>query len=239
MQPMPSSPSTSSRSGSIHRFSIEYEGWWMSDRRPERAHDRRRLAGLLRRVRGDARVERLALPHGRVERAHRLLERRVRVEAVRVEDVDVVEAHPREALVEAREQVLARAPLAVRPGPHVVAGLRRDDELVAVRPQVVREDPAEVLLGRAGRRPVVVREVEVRDAEIERAAHDRALRVERPVWPKLCQRPSEITGSCRPLRPQRRYCIAVVAVVGGDVGHRVIFARETKASAGLSRRSPR
>ena len=41
-------------------------------------------------------VERLALADGRVERAHRLLERRVRVEAVRVEDVDVVEAHPRE-----------------------------------------------------------------------------------------------------------------------------------------------
>ena len=37
-----------------------------------------------------------ALPcaDGGVERAHRLLERRVRVEAVRVEDVDVVEAHP-------------------------------------------------------------------------------------------------------------------------------------------------
>ena len=80
-----------------------------------------------------------ALPgsHGRVERAHRLLERRLGIEAVRVEDVDVVELHAREALVEAREEVLARAAVAVRAGPHVVAGLRRDDELVAERAQVL------------------------------------------------------------------------------------------------------
>ena len=30
MQPMPSSPSTSSRSGSIQRLSSEYDGWWIS-----------------------------------------------------------------------------------------------------------------------------------------------------------------------------------------------------------------
>src|SRR5437899_80496 len=29
MQPIPSSPRTSRRSGSIHRFSIAYQGWWM------------------------------------------------------------------------------------------------------------------------------------------------------------------------------------------------------------------
>src|SRR5438270_627110 len=41
------------------------------DRRPEVAHDRRRLARLPRRVRGDARVERLPPPHRGVEGAHR------------------------------------------------------------------------------------------------------------------------------------------------------------------------
>jgi hypothetical protein len=30
MQPTPSSPSASSSSGSIQRFSSEYEGWWIS-----------------------------------------------------------------------------------------------------------------------------------------------------------------------------------------------------------------
>ena len=30
MQPIPSSPSTSSSSGSIQRLSSEYDGWWIS-----------------------------------------------------------------------------------------------------------------------------------------------------------------------------------------------------------------
>ena len=45
------------------------------------------------------------------DRAERLLERRAGVKAVRVEDVDLVEPHPFQALIEARQQVLARAPL--------------------------------------------------------------------------------------------------------------------------------
>ena len=216
MQPTPSSPSVSSSSGSIQRFSSEYDGWWIRSGVPRRVEDRVRLARLLGRVRRDAGVQRLARAHRRVERAHRLLERRVGVEPVRVEDVDVVEAHPRERLVERREQVLARAPLAVRPGPHVVAGLRRDHELVAVRPQVVAQHPPERLLGRAVRRPVVVREVEVRDAEVERrAAGSRGAVSSGRSPPKLCQSPSEIAGSLRPLAAAAAVAHLVVAVRGG------------------------
>ena len=96
------------------------------DRRAETAHDLAPPPRSSRPSRTRSGVERLALADGGVERAHRLLERRVRVEAVRVEDVDVVELHAPQALVEAREQVLARAAVAVRARPHVVAGLRRD-----------------------------------------------------------------------------------------------------------------
>ena len=39
--------------------------------------------------------------------------------------------------------------------------------------------------------------------------------------PKLCQRPSEIAGSTRPLPPQPVVAHLVVAIVGGDVGHRI------------------
>ena len=198
MQPTPSSPTASSSSGSIQRLSIEYDGWWMRSGVPRS----RRIAAASRvcsrRVGRDADVERLARAHRRVERAHRLLERRVGIEPVRVEDVDVVEPHPREALIEAREQVLPRAPLAVRPRPHVVARLRRDDELVAERPQVAREERAERLLGRAVRRPVVVREVEVGDPEVERAPHDGAARLERPVTSEV---PPESQRDRRQLQP--------------------------------------
>ena len=145
--------------------------------------------GPFRPVGGDPDVARLAAAHGRVERAHRLLERRVGVEAVRVEDVDVVEAHPAQALLEAREQVLARAPLAVGAGPHVVAGLGRDHELVAERRKSSAMDAPEVDLGAAVGRPVVVGQVEVGDAEVERAAQDRAAVGQRAVVAEVLPQP--------------------------------------------------
>jgi hypothetical protein len=147
--------------------------------RSEPPQDGRGLRGPVRRVVRYARVEGLALPHRLVERHHRLFERRLGVEAVGVEDVHVLEAHPLQALVEAREQVLPGAPLAVGPGPHEVAGLRGDDELVAVRAEIEVQEAAHRLLGGAGGRAVVVGEIEVGHAPVEGATHDGAPVLER------------------------------------------------------------
>ena len=123
-----------------YRLNRLYEGWWISRGTPSE----RRIAAASRvfapsTTRSD--VEGLALPDRGGERPHRLLERRVEVEAVRVEDVEVVDAHPAKALVQARQHVLARpAALAVRPRPHVPARLARDDQLVAVRSEVLAKD---------------------------------------------------------------------------------------------------
>ena len=85
-----------------------------------------------------------------------------------VENIHVRQSHAAQALVEAGEEVLARAEVAVRPRPHVVAGLGRDQEFVAVRTEVAGQDLTKRLLRRAVGRAVVVGEVEVRDAEIKR-----------------------------------------------------------------------
>jgi hypothetical protein len=61
-------------------------------RRAELAQDPRGLRGALRRVRGDRRIQRLALPDRGVQGALGLLKRRARVGAVMVKDVDVVQA---------------------------------------------------------------------------------------------------------------------------------------------------
>ena len=176
MQPAPTRSRVSSRrSCSIQRLSIEYDGWWISSGVPSSLQDGGGLRGLLGGVVGDADVQGLAGADDGVEGAHRLLQRGVGVGAVVVEDVDVVEAHAVEGLVQRRDQVLAGAPLAVRAGPHVVAGLGGDDDLVAVGREVVGQDAAEVGLGAAGRRAVVVGQVEVGDAEVEGAAADVAL----------------------------------------------------------------
>src|SRR5256886_17705365 len=84
-----------------------------------------RVQGPSGRIRRDTRVQRLARTDRGVQRAHRLLERRVRVVPVGVEDVDVLQAHPAQRLVQAGQQVLARAVVAVGARPHVVARLGR------------------------------------------------------------------------------------------------------------------
>jgi hypothetical protein len=59
----------------------------------EVTQNRRRLPRPLSVVGGEADVEHLALAHGRVEGAHRLLQRRRSVQSVGVEDVDVLQPY--------------------------------------------------------------------------------------------------------------------------------------------------
>ena len=116
-----------------------------------------------------------------------------------VEDVHVGQAHALQTLVQRGEDVFARAPLAVGAGPHQIAGLGRDDELVAVRGEVLAQEAAEVLLGRAGRRAVVVGQVEMSEAEVERAAEHRALVADRvgaaKVVPQAQREPREFEAA--------------------------------------------
>ena len=122
------------------------------------------------RVGRDPDVERLARAHRLIEGAHGLLERRAGVDPVRVEDVDMVEPHAPEAFVKAGQQVLPGTADPVGSRPHVPARLGRDHQLAPERAEIIAQDATEILLGRAVRRSVVVREIEVRDAAVERAA---------------------------------------------------------------------
>ena len=149
------------------------------------AKDRCGIAGTARRIRRDSDIQSLARGHGGRESAHRLLERGLLVGAVVIEDVDVIETKTVKALVEAREDVLARSEIAIRARPHIPTGLARDHELVAQVSKILGEDATGVDLGRTKRRAVVVREVEVSDAQIEGTAHDRALGFKRLVIPEV------------------------------------------------------
>ncbi len=149
--------------------------------RTEASKDVDRLPGSLIGVRRDADVECLALANRAVESTERLLHGRRRVEVVVIEDVDVVQTESFQALVEAGEQVLARSQVAVGSGPHVPAGLGRDDEFVAQGREVLAQDATEVDFGTAVGRAVVVREVEVRDAAIEGTAQHRTRQIDRTV----------------------------------------------------------
>ena len=144
-----------------------------------------RLDRARRRVRRDAGVERLARVHRGGERTHRLLERRLRVGAVVIEDVDVIETQPVKRLVKRGEDVLARAQVAVGARPHVPARLARDDEFIAQTREVLGQDAPHIDLRGAVRRAVVIGQVEVRDAEIECRAQHVALGLEGSVVPEV------------------------------------------------------
>ncbi len=138
------------------------------------------FARLGRRIRRDAHVQRLARMHRGRKRAGGFFQRRVGIETMRIENIHVIQAHALQALIKRRQHVFPRsAALAVRPRPHVPARLRRNQQFIAIRTEIVLEHSPEIGLGAAVRRAVVVRQIEVCDAEIERGAQDVALRGDR------------------------------------------------------------
>ena len=127
-------------------------------------------AGRFERIARDADIEGLAAANDVDQRLKRLLQRRHGIEPVGIEDVDIVEFRSPERLVKTGHEVLARPPVSVGPRPHVVAGLRGDEEFVAVRPEGVVHQASEVLLGRSVIGAVVVGQVEVDDPVVEGTA---------------------------------------------------------------------
>ena len=223
--------------------------------RAELAQDGGGLRGPLGGVGGDPGVQRPARGDRGGQRPHGLLQRGVRVGPVAVEDVHVVQAHPGQRLVQARQQVLTRPPVAVGPWPHVVAGLGRDDQLVAVAAQVVAQNAAEVPLRRAVERPVlqssqrviggiervtavVVREIKVGHTQVERAEDDRPLRVQGPVRAKVLPQPQRYLGEPDATPATAAVGRVIVSVGGGDVGHWPSLPRSSGVRGSRGRLGP-
>ncbi|OPZ49786.1 MAG: hypothetical protein BWY91_02983 [bacterium ADurb.BinA028] len=182
------------------------------------AQDLDRLSGARTGVAGDTGIQGLALTHRAVQRAHGLLQRSVGVEAVAVEDVDVVDPHPLQRLIQRGQEVFAgAAALPVGPGPHVVAGFGRQDQLVPVGPQIAPEDRAKVALGAAVGRPVVVGQVEVRDTQVEGSAQDRLLALQRDVVTKVVPQAQRDRRQDEAAAATAAHRHPVVAIAGGSV----------------------
>ncbi len=117
----------------------------------------------------------------------------------------MIEPHALERGVAGGGRILVRAPLAMGPLPHPAAGPGEDHGLVAQAGEVGAQDLPERLLGGAGRGPVVVGEVETRDAVVEGGAAGGALALVRRVMAEFVPQPA--AGDLRPERPQRRWAM--------------------------------
>lgn len=181
----------------------------------------RHFAGLLGGIGRHAHIQRLALAHGLGKRRGGLLKRRVGVEAMRIEDVHVVEPHARQALVEACKHMLARAASrAIGSRPHVPAGLAGDDELVAMRLEILAHQPPEIDFRAAVGRPVVVRQIEMVDAVVEGGAQHLALGGDRRGVAEVVPQAEGDRGQHQAARAHLAVRHALVALGIGNVGHR-------------------
>src|ERR1022692_4069400 len=86
-----------------------------------------------------------------------------------VKNVDILESHARQAFVQRCKQILARPAHPIRAWPHIPSRFCRNQELIAVFAQILPQNLPEVLLGGPIRRPIVVRQIEMRYAAIESA----------------------------------------------------------------------
>ena len=106
-----------------------------------------------------------------------------------VKDVDVVQAKPLEALVQAGQHVFARPEIPVGTWPHVPPCLGRDDQFVSIPGKILAQDASGVDFSRPERRTVVVREIEVGDSKVEGRVHDLSLRGQRFVVAEVMPEP--------------------------------------------------
>ena len=88
-----------------------------------------------------------------------------------------------------RQRVGFAQAVAVRPRPHVVAGLGRDDQLVAVGVQVGGQDASEVSLGGPVGGTVIVGKIEMGHAAVEGVPDDGTLYLERSIVTKVLPEP--------------------------------------------------
>ena len=170
---------------------------------------------------GKPRVQRPAALHGGGQRAHGLLQRGVRVHAVMVENVHIVQPHPLQALVQTGQQIFPAAPVSVRAVPHGIARLGGNDEFVPVSGQVVPQNTAEIPFRRAGSRPIVVGKVKVGDAVVKGGAHDGPHGVVAGGIPKIVPQTQRYGGKFQPAGAAAMVGHGRIAVRRGKIGGRI------------------
>ncbi len=167
-----------------------------------------------------------------VQRGHGFFQRRVGVDPVGIEDIDVVQPQPLQALVATGDQVLPAAPFAIRSVPHQIARLAADQQLVPMAHEIRPQDLAKGRFGAAGRRAIVVGQIEMGDAMVKRRAADRALGLMRGVMAEVVPQAQRNGGQLHPRPPATAIDHPVITVLGGGIAHRgLLFPRSIPRAA--------
>ena len=77
---------------------------------------------------------------GSGKRPHGFFKWRCRIKAMRIENINIIETKPLQALVEARQHIFTAAKFSVGARPHQIAGLGGNDEFIAVARKIRLEN---------------------------------------------------------------------------------------------------
>ncbi len=184
--------------------------------------DSRRPRCRLAVVIGDAGVQRLTLLHGRSQRAHGLLQRGLRVHPMGIKNIEILQPGALEALVQAGQQILAAAEIPVRAGPHGISRFAGKHQLIPVGTQVFFKNTAEILLGSAGHRAVVVRHIDVCDAAVECGAQHGAHIVEGVARAEVVPQPQRNAGQLQAAFAAACVLHRLITALVGSVRHGLV-----------------
>ncbi len=116
---------------------------------------------------GETGVECLSGRDSLCQSPHGLLQGRLGIHPVMIEDIYIFQPHPLKALVQAGQQIFPAAPVSIRSRPHVITCFCADDQLVSVRSQIFFQYSPEILLRAAGRRPIIIRKIKMTDSVVK------------------------------------------------------------------------
>ena len=123
--------------------------------------------GLLLIVVGNSHIQCLTGSDNAIQCTNGLLQRCIWIRSVMVEDIHIIQSHALQALIQAGYQILFAAPVAIRAGPHIITGLRGNDQFITIPSQSFCKDPSKIFLRTARYRSIIICQIKMCNAMVK------------------------------------------------------------------------
>ena len=134
-----------------------------------------------------------------------------------IENIHIIQMHPLQALIQTGNQVFSAAVIAVRAFPHIVARLGGNHQFIAVRPPIAIHMHAEITLRFAVGRPIIVRQIKMRNALIKRRAEQLLLHAEGRDVSKIVPQTDRKSGQQQPTAPAAIVLHVLIAILRWNI----------------------
>src|SRR5690606_36042644 len=98
---------------------------------------------------------------------HGLFQRSIGIEPMRIKNIYIIDPHPLKTLIAACDQIFTASPFPIRSGPHIITRLGGNHQFITMAAEVFPENSSESNLRTPSRRPVIICQVKMCNAQIE------------------------------------------------------------------------